>query len=341
MSSPDVFVVVPNWNGAESIASCLDSLQQQTTTAIVIVVDNGSVDGSVQLIKEKYPGVVLLEQPKNLGFAGGVNVGIKYAIAHNAKFVALFNNDAIADKNWLLNLQQKLNSNPKLGIVASKIVDSEQKHLDSTGEFYTTWGLPYPRGRDEAVSDKYDDQTVIFGASGGASLYRVEMLKQIGLFDEAFFAYYEDVDISFRAQLAGWKIEYVSSAVAYHQIGATSSKIKGFTTYQAMKNLPMIIRKNVPLQLLPTTLPRFFLAYLGFYFSAVARGQFWPATKGWFMALLNLPRNFYQRRKIHKNRQVSVDYIRSMLVYDLPPGAHELRKLRTKWWHLTGRKTNV
>src|SRR6201999_312952 len=94
--------------------------------------------------------------------------------------------------------------------------------------------------------DKYDKQTAVFVASGGASLYRIKMLQEIGLFDEDFFAYYEDVDLSFRAQLAGWKVAYAPRAVAYHQIGATSGHIKGFTTYQTIKNLPLLFYKNVP-----------------------------------------------------------------------------------------------
>lgn len=335
-----VSVVVPNWNGKESIAACLDSLLAQSLKTEIVVIDNGSTDGSIELIEKNYPNVTLLKQSKNLGFAGGVNIGIKKAINDGADFVALFNDDAVADKNWLKSLVEALGSSPETGIAACKLLTSDGREIDSTGEMYTTWGLPYPRGRKESVSDKYDNQTTVFGASGGASLYRVKMLEEIGLFDESFFAYYEDVDLSWRAQLAGWKVEYVPSAIAYHQIGAASSKIKGFTTYQTMKNLPMVIRRNVPLGLLPTVLPRFWLAYISFYFSAVFRGQTWPATKGWFMAVVFLPKNFWQRWQIQKNRKVSIEYIRSILVHDLPPGADRLRALRVKWWGLIRKRQN-
>lgn len=337
MVKNEVVVVIPNWNGTDSISDCLASLQSQTQNTEIIVVDNGSVDGSVEIIKSEFPSVKLLEQSKNLGFAGGVNVGIKQAINDGFEYVALFNNDAVADKNWLKNLVECLNNNKSVGIATGKLIDSQKQNLDSTGDYYTTWGLPYPRGRGEPVGDQYDQTTDIFAASGGASLYRVEMLKQIGLFDEHFFAYYEDVDLSFRAQLAGWKVKYVPAAEAYHQIGASSQKIKGFTTYQTMKNLPAVGRKNVPLSLLPKMLPRFWFAYIGFYFSALRRGQGWPATKGWFMAVVNLPRNFRDRLKIQKNRQVPVDYIKNIIVHDLPPNATKLRALRQRWWKLTGR----
>lgn len=337
MNKSNIAVIVPNWNGKDSIANCLDSLKVQSIKPMIIVIDNGSVDGSVDLIKQKYPDVNLLSQSRNLGFAGGVNVGVKRAMSEGIELIGLLNNDAIVDGRWLESLVNILQADKKLGIVTSKLIDSEKRYLDSTGDFYTTWGLPYPRGRGEAVSSKYDADTDVFAASGGASLYRAEMLKEIGLFDEDFFAYYEDVDLSFRAQLAGWKVAYVPEAIVYHQIGATSSKIKGFTTYQTMKNLPMIVRRDVPLRLLPTVLPRFWLAYTSFYFSAVARGQFWPATKGWFVALVSLPKNLIERRQIQKNRKVSVEYIYNMLVHDLPPNAARLRALRQKWWKLTSR----
>lgn len=335
-----VYVIVPSWNAADSIAACLDSLTEQTLPPTIVVVDNGSADNSVELIKSKYKDVVVLEQSKNLGFAGGVNVGIKYAIEKGAELVALFNNDAAADKDWLKSLSATMSANNKLGIVTGKLLSADGKTIDSTGECYSIWGLPFPRGRGEPVSDKYDTQTVIFGASGGASLYKVEMLKQIGLFDEVFFAYYEDIDLSFRAQLAGWQVAYQPAALAYHETGSTSAKIKGFRTYQTIKNLPLLGRKNMPAKLLPKMLPRFLLAYFLFYVSAVSRGDFWPATKGWFMTIVHLPKNIGLRRQVQKNRQVSVEYINKMIVHDLPPDADRLRSLRSKWWQLTGRRMN-
>ncbi len=335
----NIAIVIPNLNGVDSISACLDSLISQSQKSEIIVVDNRSVDDSANLIKTKYPAVTLLEQTRNLGFAGGVNVGIKKAMEDGADFIALFNNDAVADKDWLKSLSEALESSPKLGIAAPRLLTSNGRQIDSTGEMYTVWGLPYPRGRGEPTSNKYEQSTDIFAASGGASLYRVKMLEEIGLFDEDFFAYYEDVDLSWRAQLAGWKVMYVPEAIAYHQIGATSSKIKGFTTYQTMKNLPMIIRRNVPLSLLPMVLPRFWLAYISFYFSAVSRGQIWPATKGVITAVVFLPKNFWERWQIQKTRQVSVEYINRMLFHDLPPNATRLRALRTKWWRLTGKTT--
>ncbi len=330
-------VIIPNWNGVDSIGKAIDSLLAQTIKAELIVVDNGSIDESVDYIEKNYPGVTLLKNQKNLGFAGGVNVGIKFAIDNGAEYVALFNNDAVADKDWLKHLKEVLDEDERCGIVTCKLLNSTGSEFDSTGEGYSIWGLPFPRGRDDPVSNKYDQDTNIFAASGGASLYRVKMLRKIDLFDENFFAYYEDVDISFRAQLAGWKVRYAPKAIGYHQIGATSSKIKGFTTYQTLKNLPLLFWKNVPIKLMPRVMPRLALADTLFFFKAVTRGQGWPALKGVLVALVLMPKKLFERRKIQAARQVSVDYIWKMMTHDLPPNAHALRKFRNKWWKLRGK----
>lgn len=334
----NICVVVPNWNGRDSLAACLDSLLAQDLDITVVVVENGSTDGSVELLAAKYPQVVTLAQPINLGFAGGVNVGINYALDHDYEAVALFNNDAVAEPTWAKQLAKALAANNKLGVVTGTFMSADHSHLDSTGDTYTVWGLPFPRGRGEKPAGQYDQQTAIFGASGGASLYRVEMLKQIGLFDEDFFAYYEDVDISFRAQLAGWQAAFVPAAVAYHQIGATSSKIKGFTTYQTMKNLPWLLIKNVPARYLWRVMPRFSLAYVFFIASAIQRHQGWFAFKGAGKSLLLLPKKLGQRHQIQHQRQVSDKYIWSIITHDLPPNAAKLRHIRAIWWRLTRRR---
>lgn len=333
-STPSTAVVVPNWNGKEDLPECLDALLQQTLPCEVVVVENGSTDGSIELLAEKYPQITVLPQKKNLGFAGGVNVGIRYALEHEFPYIALLNNDAIAHRDWLKHLVDALEENPKVGMATCKFMDSDKEHLDSTGDIYTIWGLPFPRGRGEPVSDRYDKDIHIFGASGGASVYRGDMLSEIGLFDEKFFAYYEDIDISFRAHLAGWKVLFVPQAIAYHQIGATSSRIKGFTTYQTMKNLPMVFWKNVPWSLVPHIFPRLFFAYWTMVAKAIVTGRGWSAIKGQLAFIKNHPHIFRERRRIQKHKQVTDEYIRSILTWDLPPNAKNLRALRAKWWKL-------
>jgi GT2 family glycosyltransferase len=333
-----VYVVIPNWNGADRIAACLDSLSAQTQPHQTVVVDNGSIDNSVDTVEQKYPHVELIKHSKNRGFTGGVNPGIKLAIDNKAVFVALLNNDAVASKNWLRDLVRCLDSNPKAGIATSKICDANKTHLDSTGDIYTIWGLPYPRGREEKYSTKYDNDIRIFGGSGGASLYRVSMLKQIGLFDQDFFAYYEDIDISFRAQLSDWKVAYVPSAEVYHEISATSSKIPGFATYHTLKNLPMLLWKNVPWQLMPQILPRFTLLYFSIVASALSRGQFIPVIKGVGMSILLWPKKLIQRHQVQSNREVDISYISSIILHDLPPNAKKLQRLRNTYLRLVGKE---
>lgn len=326
-STNKVSVVVPNWNGVDDLGNCLDSLLAQSLQPRIIVVENGSKDGSLEFIEQNYPSVEVIVHKKNKGFAGGVNAGIRQAIKDKDEFVALFNNDAVADKDWLKNLVDDLTINDDTGIATCKLMSIDKKHLDSTGDMYTVWGLPYPRGRSEPISDKYDDWLQVFAASGGASLYRVSMLQEIGLFDEDFFAYYEDVDLSFRAQLADWKVRYVPEAMAYHKIGATSSKIQGFTTYQASKNLPWLLVKNAPLTVLLRVLPRFMSAYLAFMISASWRNQAWPATRGFFKMYYWLPKKIVQRWQIQRRRKVTSSYIWAAMTHDLPPNAYKLRLL--------------
>lgn len=333
-----VVVVIPNWNGADMIVDSVKSLQAQTYKHTIIIVENGSVDDSIAVIESNFPDVILLKNPVNLGFAGGVNTGIRYALEHDFDAIALFNNDAIADKSWLAGLVENLELYPNVGMVTCKLMSIDKSHIDSTGDIYTTWGIPYPRGRDESVTDKYDGSPWIFGASGGASLYRSDMLRQIGLFDEDFFAYYEDVDISFRAQLAGWKARYEPTAHVFHATSSTGSKIPGFFTYQTIKNYPFVFWKNVPLGLMPTMLPRFVLAYSIF----TVKGLFtpyrtWPTLKGLFVTTVLLPKKLYQRRGIMKSRTVSLQYVRTILTWDLPPNAYKLRALRARWWQFTGK----
>ena len=200
--------------------------------------------------------------------------------------------------------------------------------IDSTGDQYTSWGLPYPRGRDKIDSGYFNNSEEVFGATGGASLYRLKMLEKIGIFDEDFFAYYEDVDISFRAQLDNWKIEYTPTAIAYHKGGATSKKIPNLAAYMTVKNLPWLLIKNVPLGLLPSMLPRFIIAYSAIVFSALAKGKFLAVGKGIIMMLVLMPKKIIQRHKIQKSKTVSVDYVKSIITYDLPTNAHNLRQVR-------------
>lgn len=323
-----VAVVIPNLNGEDYIKNAIDSLLDQSFSSDVIVVDNASTDGSLEALKSYKDKIKVIRNNKNFGFAGGVNAGIKYAINTRYDAVALFNNDAVADKNWLKELVNSINQDENVGIATCKIQLENKDLIDSTGEFYTTWGLPFPRGRGQSVKS-YNDEDYVFGASGGASLYRIDMLLEIGLFDEKFFAYYEDTDISYRAQLAGWKVAYNPLSITVHKMGETSKKmVKGFTVYQTMKNLPMLFWKNTPSSLLFPIGVRFMLAYTLILGKAVLSPNSLPALRGFLRSILLIPHTLFTRNKIQKFKIVSDHYIKSIIIHDLPPDQTGLRKLR-------------
>lgn len=330
--TPSTAVVIPNWNGLDFIGPCLESVLAQSVSPLVIVVDNGSIDGSIEFIEKEFPRVALIKLDKNYGFTGGVNRGIEKALSGGAEYIALFNNDAVADPHWLQHLLKTATDFPAAGIVTSKILHMDKKKLDSTGDFYTTWGLPFPRGRDELDTGQYDgeESQVVFGASGGASLYRAAMLKKIGLFDDRFFAYYEDVDISFRAQLAGYKIRYTPEARVFHRIGGTSSKIGSFTRYHSSKNFVLLFTKDMPGSLFYKNLPFFILSALLMLLSGLKKGIFLTTLKGLLkgtqLAVIGIP----IRRRVQRSRTVPISYISSILYPGLPPSKQGIFRLINK-----------
>ncbi len=324
MSMSNISIVIPNWNGDKLISDCLKSLEKQTLPVNIIVVDNGSTDNSIPLIEKDFPGVQLIKLGINKGFAGGVNVGIKESIDKGYEYIALFNNDAIADSHWVEKLVKTAKNHPKAGIVTGKLMALDKKHFDSTGEFFHIWGVPSPRGRLEVDKGQYNQPSSVFGATGGASLYKASLFKDIGFFDESFFMYYEDTDISFRAQLAGWTVYYNPKAVAYHYIGASTEKVKGLHAYNTLKNQPLLILKNVPIKMLCGFLLRFCLIYTLTFLVMVRSGNFLPALHGVISSVLITPHALVERHKIQSKRKVSDSYIRSIMSSNLPPGMNKI-----------------
>lgn len=326
----DVAVVVPNWNGARFLEDCLRSLTRQTERAQVIVVDGASTDGSRQLVSERFGEVTLLALEGNLGFAGAVNRGIEHALAGGVEFVALFNNDAVAESDWLQRLLSDARSHPDAGTVTSKLLLDDRVHIDSTGDFYSSWGWAYPRGRDEVDRGQYDSSPFreVFCGSGGASLYRSAMLREVGLFDEDYFAYLEDQDLGFRAQLMGWKARYEPEAVAYHRLMGTSSTISNFGRYHAIRNCIYLYVKNVPHPLCWKYLPKFLTGLALMAANDVRRRRFRAIAGAYVDAARHLPAMLAKRRVVQAGRRVPVSYIDSVLVHPLPPTQRGLIRLR-------------
>ena len=326
-----ILIVVLNWNGIDDTEVCVASLLKQSYKNYqILIIDNGSVDDSVSriknIVKQNPKKITFLQNKVNLGFAGGVNTGIKYAIKQGFDAVALFNNDATADVNWLASLEKNLHGSTR--IVTGLLLHDDNKTIDSTGDFYSTWGIAFPRNRNQPIK-KAPASGLVFSGSGGASLYSLSLFKEIGFFDETFFAYYEDIDISFRTQLAGYCVFYTKDAIAYHKQGATSKKIPGFTVQHTFKNLPLLFWKNVPTKLLIPVGSRFILLYTLILANAIKNGSGWHALKGfgasiWFFWTKSL----WQRLSIQKNKKVTSKYIWQQLYHDIPPDQTGMRKFR-------------
>lgn len=329
-----VAIVILNWNGIGDTVDCINSLSRQSYgNFTMILIDNGSTEHStihkLGELKAKYQDrLYVIRNKKNDGFAGGVNIGIRYALQHDFTYVALFNNDAIADPDWLSALVTASKEH-KSAITTGLLLHADGETIDSTGDWYSIWGLPFPRSRKDnrkvAPTSGY-----VFGATGGASLYRSELFEKIGMFDESFFAYYEDVDISFRAQLTGHKVYYTNKAVAYHKQGASSSKISGFGTYQTFKNLPLLFWKNVPRKLLWTIGIRFFLAYKLMFAKALLGSNRSSALRGWGRSIVLLVPTLIKRHKVQRKRSITDIQLKKILWHDLPPDQTGLRKFRSK-----------
>ena len=331
--NPNVAIIVLNWNGATDSIKCIKSLQKQSIKTDIIVVDNASSDDSVKIfkkfIKGTSDGIYLIENDKNLGFAGGINSGLRYALLHNYTFVGLLNPDATADKNWVKYILNELTKHSTTGIATGLLLRQNGKTIDSSGDLYTTWGLPGPRNRDEPVKNAPKKSGYIFGATGGGAIYRASMFNNVAMFDEKFFMYYEDVDLSFRTQLAGYKVRFTPNAIAYHKQGASSKKVPGLAVYNTFKNLPMVFIKNVPGWLFFTIGFRFFFTYWLIFVSAIRHGNGWPALKGALMSILLWPHAFYARINIQAHKKVTTKYIYSIIHHGPLPNQTGLIKFRS------------
>lgn len=310
---PKICVIIPNWNGKDVILHALRSLQHQTLPHHVIVVDNGSEDDSVETIKRRFPRVEIIALAKNHGFTGGVNIGIRKALKDKFSFIALLNNDAVVDRHWLKTLVRVLKERPDVMIATGKLLRNDHKHFDSCGEFIRQSGMPFPRGRDETDRGQFDQAGYVFAASGGASLYRSLLFQEIGLFDEDFFAYFEDVDISWRARLAGHKIWYAPQAVGYHRVGHTSRQLSGFTRYHSVKNYIMLYNKNMPGGLFWTRKPLLFWQLLRMLFGSIRDHQLGSFARAIMWGLWHTPQTLHKRRRIQKNRTVAPTEIKDWM----------------------------
>jgi len=310
---PEFAVIVANWNGAHLLPTCLSSLRRQTWRDFeTIVVDNGSADDSLTVLARDFPEVRVIALQENLGLAGGTNVGIQ---ATDAPVVATLNNDTEADPRWLAELKRALDAHPEAGSVASKLLLYDRRDvIHSAGDFYRVDGIPGNRGVWERDDGRYGRRELVFGACAGAAAYRRSMLEDVGLFDDSFFMYCEDVDLAFRSQLLGYRCVFVPTAVVYHMLSATG----GGTTasYYCGRNFLRVIARDMPGPLLRRSWPRVLLAQLRLTAESLVHVRE-PAARarlrGQLDGLRELPRLLAERRAIQRRRRVPIGYLRSIL----------------------------
>jgi GT2 family glycosyltransferase len=242
----------------------------------MIVVDNASTDGSVDFLKDKFQDVNLIINEKNLGFGAGNNIGIR---ASQGKYIMMLNNDTRLDPKCVEELKRSIERDKSYGACASKILLEDQPDLiDGVGIVVFPDGLSFGRGRLEK-RDRYDKEEELFFAADCACLYRREMLEDIGLYDEDFFAYADETDMGWRAQLAGWKCTYSPNAIVYHLHSVSSGgRVSSFKAFLVERNRIWVMVKNFPISLILLgqfyTLRRYFYQAYGALRGKGAAGQF-------------------------------------------------------------------
>jgi hypothetical protein len=240
-----VTIIVVNWNGRRHLEPCLGALTaQRYQPREIIVVDNGSTDGSVEYMAAHFPDVRVIGLKTNLGFAAANNVAIRES---SGEYVALINNDAYADPDWLANLVAVAEADPTIGMVASKMLFADRPGIiNSTGICVDRAGIAWDREGGVPDTATSINAIEIFGPCGGAALYRRSMLDAIGLFDEAFFMYLEDVDLAWRARRAGWRCCYAPAAQVRHHHSASAGEGSPFKSFQLGRNKLWLLAKNYP-----------------------------------------------------------------------------------------------
>lgn len=240
----EVSIVIPNYNGKHFLKACLEAVFAQTIKDLeVIVVDNGSTDGSQEYLA-KFPSVRILSLDQNYGFCRAVNEGIKAAASD---YVILLNNDTEVEKDFAKELLEAIKADERIFSCSSKMLQfHERERIDDAGDYYCALGWAFGRGKGDLASD-YETTAKIFAACAGAAIYRKKMLEELGYFDEKHFAYLEDIDLGYRARIAGYRNVYAPKAVVYHVgSGFSGSVHNAFKVKLSSRNSIYLAYKNMP-----------------------------------------------------------------------------------------------
>jgi GT2 family glycosyltransferase len=318
MTSPRTTIVIPNWNGQHFLGPCLAALRAQSDRNFgVVVVDNASDDGSAAFVEQNFPEVKLLRLDVNRGFAAATNAGIELA---DNTYVAFLNNDCEPSPSWLAELVGCLERHPRAAAATSKLVLRDQPEvIDDAGDLLSIYFRAYERGRGDLDGGQYEREEEVFGASGAASLWRLEILRRIGGFDEDFFAYYEDVDLSFRARLIGCECWYAPQAVVQHaRAGTSRAREAEFVYFYGVRNRWAMIVMDVPLTFLVRAAPRLVFAEMLTLGRALRERQARQLLRAHGEIVRLLPALLRRRRTVQACRVVSTGALRAALTPGYP-----------------------
>ncbi len=304
-------MIIPNWNGRQHLEVCLSSVARQTVRpARTIVVDNGSTDDSTAFIQSRFPWVEVIALDRNGGFAAAVNRGIGVS---DEPYVALLNNDTELDARWVETMLRALDADRSAGMAACKMLRFDDRRIiDSAGDTFTRGGSPVTRGAGEIDRGQYDRLEYVPGTCAGAALYRRELFENIGVFDEEFVSYYEDVDLSLRAQLAGYQCIYVPFAVCFHKRGATAALLAHFPARMQERNLTAVQIKNLPAAVWLRKGPAILLSRIRRLVRECRTDAGGAALGGFLLGLMMIPRLLGQRRRTLALRAVPSSRILSL-----------------------------
>ena len=309
--APDISVVIVTWNGRQHLLACLSSVAAQLGVhAETIVVDNGSTDGTAEYVRAQFPWVRLVALGENRGFAGGNNAGVREA---RGRLVAFLNNDTAADAGWLRALAAGIDERNRFALVTSRIVYMHDPDtIDSAGDGVLRWGGAFKRHHGEPASTALVTQEV-FGVCGAACMTPKAVFEELGGFDEDFFASHEDVDLSYRARLRGYRCRYVAAAVVRHVGSATLGTVSSFSVFHGQRNLEWVYFKNTPASLLWKTLPGHIVYDIAAGVHFASTGMLGPYVRAKAAAVVGLPRMLRKRAAIQRARRIDAAAIAPLL----------------------------
>ncbi|MBN1879985.1 glycosyltransferase family 2 protein [bacterium] len=323
-----ISIIIPSWNGRHLLEKSIPALVDQIDgKGKIIVVDNGSDDGTVEWLKSVWPEVRCLMLPSNKGFSGAVNEGIT---ASESNDVILVNNDTEALPGWFDALRIAAGTHPDFHIFASRVLLADSReHIDTVGDGFTVAGFGYKHGWLEVDGPRYDQPSEVFAASGCAVYIRRNVFRTIGLFDEHFFAFGEDLDFCFRARLAGFRVMYIPDARILHAVRATS--IPSNTLFWYHRNLQWTLMKNLPVALWLLYGPHILL-HIGFVAVRSVSGRWFKVyVRSLSAALKGLPVMLARRKEIQAHRKVKLGDIMSFIDWNWPMIHWNLHQARLRY----------